>query len=93
MKMLTYALGRPVGYTDHELVDSLVAALQQNDYRIQSLIHGDRGERTVSHEVTTSSEALRSDEISMNIRRAVRCRAGRSSKGPASRWRCPGWMR
>ncbi len=37
-KLLTYALGRPVGYTDHEVVDSLVAALKKNDYRIQPLI-------------------------------------------------------
>ena len=40
VKLLTYALGRPVGYTDHEVVDSLVVALKKNDYRIQSLIHG-----------------------------------------------------
>ncbi|MBT6153293.1 MAG: DUF1592 domain-containing protein [Planctomycetaceae bacterium] len=39
-KMLTYALGRPVGYTDHRLIDSLVGSLKRNDYRIQSLIHG-----------------------------------------------------
>ena len=38
-KLLTYALGRPVGYTDHEVVDSLVDTLKKNDYRIQSLIH------------------------------------------------------
>ena len=37
-KLLTYALGRPVGYPDHELLDQLVATLQQNDYRIHSLI-------------------------------------------------------
>ncbi len=40
VKLLTYALGRPVGYTDHEVVDSLVSTLQKNDYQIQSLIHG-----------------------------------------------------
>ena len=39
VKMLTYALGRPVGYTDREVVDALVVALQKNDYQIQSLIH------------------------------------------------------
>jgi len=39
VKMLTYAIGRPVGYTDHEVVDSLVATLRKNDLRIQSLIH------------------------------------------------------
>lgn len=38
-KLLTYALGRPVGYTDHEVVDSLAAALKKNDYRFQPLIH------------------------------------------------------
>ncbi len=38
-KLLTYALGRPVGYTDHELLDSLVDTLKKEDYRIQSLIH------------------------------------------------------
>jgi hypothetical protein len=37
-KMLTYAIGRPVGYTDHETVDGLVDVLKKNDYRIQSLI-------------------------------------------------------
>jgi hypothetical protein len=37
-KMLTYALGRPIGYADHELVDSLTETLKVNDYRIQSLI-------------------------------------------------------
>ena len=39
VKMLTYALGRPVGYADYDLVDSLVAELKKDDYRIQSLIH------------------------------------------------------
>ncbi len=39
VKLLTYALGRPVGYSDRELVDSLLATLQENDYRIQPLIH------------------------------------------------------
>lgn len=38
-KLLTYALGRPVGYTDHELLDSLVDTLKKEDDRIQSLIH------------------------------------------------------
>jgi hypothetical protein len=38
IKLLTYALGRPVGYTDHELLDRLVKALQQNEYRIQPLL-------------------------------------------------------
>ncbi len=39
VKLLTYALGRPVGYVDREVVDSLVSALKKNDDRIQSLIH------------------------------------------------------
>ena len=39
IKMLTYALCRPVGYTDHALIDSLVATLKKDDYRIQSLIY------------------------------------------------------
>ena len=39
VKLLTYALGRPVGYTDHTLIDSLINTLKQDDYRIQSLIH------------------------------------------------------
>ena len=38
-KMLTYALCRPVGYTDRQLVDALTEELRQNDYRIQSLIY------------------------------------------------------
>lgn len=37
-KLLTYALGRPVGYTDHELLDRLVETLRQNEYRIQPLL-------------------------------------------------------
>jgi hypothetical protein len=37
-KLLTYALGRPVGYTDHELLDRLVEVLKQNEYRIQPLL-------------------------------------------------------
>ena len=37
-KLLTYALCRPVGYTDRQLVDSLVETLRRNDYRIQPLI-------------------------------------------------------
>ncbi len=37
-KLLTYALGRPVGYTDREVLDSLVGVLKQRDYRLQSLI-------------------------------------------------------
>jgi hypothetical protein len=38
-KMLTYALCRPVGYTDHKLVDSLADELRRNEYRMQSLIY------------------------------------------------------
>jgi hypothetical protein len=39
VKLLTYALGRPVGYTDHEVVDGLMAAQKKDDYRIQAFIH------------------------------------------------------
>lgn len=38
-KMLTYALGRPVGYVDRQTVDQLTAALEKSDYRLRSLIH------------------------------------------------------
>jgi hypothetical protein len=38
IKLLTYALGRPVGYTDHDTVDGLMDGLKKSDYRIQSLI-------------------------------------------------------
>jgi hypothetical protein len=37
-RMLTYALGRPVGYSDRDMIESLVNALQENDYRIQVLV-------------------------------------------------------
>jgi len=37
-KMLTYALCRPVGYTDHRLIAALTDELRRNDYRIQPLI-------------------------------------------------------
>lgn len=37
-KMLTYALARPVGYVDRKTVDELVVALEQNDYRMRSLV-------------------------------------------------------
>lgn len=39
IKMLTYALGRPVGFTDHAVVDTLVETLKNSDYRIQSLVY------------------------------------------------------
>lgn len=38
VKMLTYAIGRPVGFADGAEVDALVETLKKNDYRIQSLI-------------------------------------------------------
>ncbi len=38
VKMLTYALGRPVGYADTRLVDTLAESLKTNDYRIRSLV-------------------------------------------------------
>jgi hypothetical protein len=37
-KMLTYALGRPVGFTDHATIDDMLAQLKADDYRMQSLI-------------------------------------------------------
>ncbi len=39
VKLLTYALGRPVGYTDRELVDVLTDTCRKHEYRIQPLIH------------------------------------------------------
>jgi hypothetical protein len=36
--MLTYALGRSVGATDRETVDGIVQTLEQDNYRMQSLI-------------------------------------------------------
>lgn len=40
IKMLTYALCRPIGYTDHETIDTLVAEMKGRDYRMQSLVKG-----------------------------------------------------
>jgi len=37
-KLLTYALGRPVGYTDHEQLDALTIVLKNDGYRIQPLL-------------------------------------------------------
>ncbi|MEY3458327.1 MAG: hypothetical protein RL215_1484 [Planctomycetota bacterium] len=37
-KLLTYALCRPVNYSDSQLVDSLTTTLQNNDFRIHALI-------------------------------------------------------
>ena len=37
-QMLTYALTRPIGYADHQTVDSVTAALGQNEFRIRTLI-------------------------------------------------------
>ena len=39
VKMLTYALGRPVSYTDRNVVDILTDALKKNDDRIQPLVY------------------------------------------------------
>ena len=58
-KMLTYALGRPVGYTDRETLDTLVAALKKNEYRLQPLSRGDRDERAVPDEMTVDSRKCR----------------------------------
>lgn len=37
-KLLTYALGRPVGYIDRRTIDDLTAALNENDDRLRSLV-------------------------------------------------------
>ena len=37
-RLLTYALGRPVGFSDRETIAHFVGVLQNNDYRIQPLI-------------------------------------------------------
>lgn len=39
-KMLTYALCRPVGYIDHEVVSQITEELAGNDYRMHTLILG-----------------------------------------------------
>ncbi len=38
VKMLTYAIGRPVGYADRKVIDGLVDALKKNEYRMRALI-------------------------------------------------------
>ena len=38
IKMLTYALCRPIGFTDRQLIDALTDELKNSDYRIQPLI-------------------------------------------------------
>lgn len=40
VKLLTYALGRPVGYTDRQVIETLVTALRKDEYRLQTLIQG-----------------------------------------------------
>jgi hypothetical protein len=37
-KTLTYALGRPIGYVDREVVDEIAAAAAADEYRIQTLL-------------------------------------------------------
>jgi mono/diheme cytochrome c family protein len=37
-KLLTYALGRPVGYIDHATLDRCTEALVRHDYRLQALV-------------------------------------------------------
>ena len=37
-QLLTYALGRPVGYTDQATLEQFLQTLEKNDYRIQPLI-------------------------------------------------------
>jgi len=38
VKMLTYALTRPVGYTDRETVETITESVRHDDYRIRTLI-------------------------------------------------------
>lgn len=37
-KLLAYALGRPVGATDRELIDETIAAAEKDDYRLQAFL-------------------------------------------------------
>jgi hypothetical protein len=37
-QFLTYALTRPVGYTDHQTVDAITEAVRRNGYRLRPLI-------------------------------------------------------
>ncbi len=37
-KMLTYALARPVGYTDHQTVEAITESVRRDDYRMRTLI-------------------------------------------------------
>jgi hypothetical protein len=39
-KMLTYALGRPVGYIDNDTVKRITTVLEKNDYHLQDLLIG-----------------------------------------------------
>jgi hypothetical protein len=39
-RMLAYALGRPIEYSDRPTIDRLVDALKSNDYRFSSLVKG-----------------------------------------------------
>jgi hypothetical protein len=39
-KVLTYALGRPVGATDRGMVDEILKSMEHEQYRLQSLIQG-----------------------------------------------------
>ena len=38
-RMMTYALGRPVGYSDRQTIHSFAEALKSDNYRIRTLIH------------------------------------------------------
>ncbi|MBL6706635.1 MAG: DUF1592 domain-containing protein, partial [Planctomycetaceae bacterium] len=37
-QVMTYALTRPVGYSDHQTIDAITGAVGQNDYRLRTLI-------------------------------------------------------
>ena len=56
VKLLTYALGRPVGYTDHELVDSLVAVLKNERLPHPTAHPRDRRQRAVQHQIGVAHE-------------------------------------
>jgi hypothetical protein len=38
-KLLTYALGRRLGFSDRDTVEAIVRQSRQDDYRFRSLIH------------------------------------------------------
>ncbi len=51
-KLLAYALGRPVGAADQTLVKTLLGDAARDEYRLQALAAGHRGNAGVSEQVT-----------------------------------------